>query len=83
MPSSDSEASISRPADLRYVWAGGQCNAFYEVGSLLTGEGSKRKSVAVILISPMEGRTVVAFPQQAWDKKASKRVLPQGPTLPR
>ena len=33
------------------------------------------RTVAAVLISPFEGRVIVAFPQKVWDKKSAKRIL--------
>ena len=75
---SDEGAEAPRPAELRYVWAGGVSNPEYDVGSLSLGAGASRTSLAVILVTIHEGRIVVVLPHRAWHRTVSKRKLPAG-----
>ncbi|CAE7806062.1 fpr1A [Symbiodinium sp. CCMP2592] len=75
----EEESPEVRPRELRFAYVGGEANFEYEVGALAVGDGDSRRTIAVILVVPFEGRTLAVFPQKAWDKKVSKRKLPSGP----
>ena len=79
MSEASSPASVLRPEDLRFVYAGAGPNYEYPVGSLLVGEEPGRRSVAIIFISSAEDRVIVALPHKAWDRKVAKRKIPTGP----
>ena len=72
-------ASVPRPEDLRFVYAGAGPNYEYPIGALSVGEEPARRSVAIIFISSVEDRVIVALPQKAWDRKVAKRKIPTGP----
>ena len=74
-----SVASAPRPEDLKFVLAGSGPNDEYQVGTLLVGEEPARRSISVIFVTSLEDRVIVAFPQNAWDRKVAKRKLPAGP----
>ena len=75
----ESSEEPERPAELHYVLAGNAINYDYEIGALAVGDGDSRRTISVILVAPLEERTLAIFPSKAWDKKPNKRKLPTGP----
>ena len=53
----------------------------YPVGLFEFAAGETSVSIAVILISQVEGRLVCAFPASSWHRVVSKRILPTGSLL--
>ena len=58
-----------------FVYDGETAEQDYLVGSLAVGEG---RSLEVIFVCDIDGRTLVAVPQVAWNRRAGPRKLPPG-----